>query len=243
MPCTLPSLIGVADSSTTAATRGASRSSRPFTQKRPMTLGSIVVPEMSLPPRSITSTSMSPNGSGGTSARASSVSSISPGPPTSSASRALHGHDVTGGRLDRRDAAEQTAGAAQQGDALEDPVAHLDRSARVHLRRAGALAEADHRHLGESALDRSAVAGVGLHAVDREDAVGRGGVGVEVHDHPACRRAEHHGVHRRPDLRTHRLRQSPPGARASPAGHRRSLRRDCPSPGRRTARRRASAVR
>ena len=66
---------------------GFSGSVRPCTQKRPVTFGSIPVPEMSLPARSTMRTSISSNGNGGTRVRASSANSVSSGPPTSVAVR------------------------------------------------------------------------------------------------------------------------------------------------------------
>ena len=53
----------------------------------------------------------------------------------------------------------------------------------MDLRRARLLAEADDGHLRAAALDRPLEAGVRLDAVDREDAVGAGGVAVEVQRH------------------------------------------------------------
>ena len=85
MPNTLPPDASVMPSSTMVLTRGDSESARPWTQKRPVTLGSMVVPLMSLPPCSMISTSITGNGSGGTRSRASSVRLISVSVPTSSA--------------------------------------------------------------------------------------------------------------------------------------------------------------
>ena len=191
-------------------------SSSPCTQNRPVTFGSIVVPEMSLPPCSMISTSISGNGRPGTSERANSVSSRSRSPPMPSASSASTHHDLARRRLDRRHTAEQTPGRPERGDPVEDPVAHLDRPARVDLRRAGLLAEADHRHLRAAALDRTLEAGVRLDPVDGQDAVGGGGVAVEVQRH-AGRRAGHlDRLHRRPDRRADRRPRSCRAIRASP---------------------------
>ena len=61
------------------------------------------------------------------------------------------------------------------------------------------LAEADHHHLQQAALDRPVIAGVRLDAGDDADVVGAGGVTVE-HDRKAFRRgAELDDLHRRLD--------------------------------------------
>ena len=69
-------------------------------------------------------------------------------------------------------------------------VAHLDGPLGVDLRRAGLLAEADDGHLRAPALDRALERRVRLDPVDGQDAVGAGGVGVEVQRHAvgACGR-------------------------------------------------------
>jgi len=73
IPNTLPPDTSVMPSRTIVLTRGDSESARPWTQNRPVTLGSSVVPLMSLPPCSMIKTSITSNGSGGTRSRASSV--------------------------------------------------------------------------------------------------------------------------------------------------------------------------
>ena len=154
-----------------------------------------------------------------------------------------HGDDVVERRLDRGDAAEQPAGVAQGGDAGQEVVAHPDGGVGVELGRARLLAEADDGHLRAAALDRALERRVRLDPVDGHDPVGAGGVGVEVE--PAARRR----CGRRPRC------PSSPGSRrparprscrawpASPAARRRWPRRGCPSPARRTGRRRARAAR
>ena len=205
MPSTLPAVTSVRPSSTIERTRGDWGSAMSAIQNRPVTLGSSVVPEMSLPPRSMISTSMSSNGSGATSARACSVSSRSAAPPTSSARNAVHGDDVVERRLDRGDAAEQAAGVAQGGDAGEEVIAHPDGGVGVELGGSRLLAEADDRHLRAAALDRALERRVRLDPVDGHDPVGPGGVGVEVEPAAVGGVSDDFGVHRRPDLCAERV--------------------------------------
>ena len=156
-PATLPAVTSVRPSSTIVRDPRRRRgSARPAIQNRPVTLGSIVVPEMSLPPCSMISTSMSSNGSGG---------DERPGLLGELAARRR--------RRRRRPRRARTATTSPNGDSTEAtppsrrPVARsaampASRRSRipaavlgVELGGAGLLAEADDGHLRAAALDRA----------------------------------------------------------------------------------------
>ena len=205
MPNTLPALMSVMPSSTIADTNGDSASARPGTQNRPVTFGSSVVPEMSLPPRSMMSTSISLNGSAGTSARAYSVSSCSRSPPTSSAVKAS---TLTTSPL--HDSIDPTP--PRRRPVAFSAAIPSSRRSRISIgphewiwAAPGCLPKPTTAIFVQPRLDRTLEARVRLDAVDGEDPVGAQRVVVEVHGHAARRRGDDLVVHRGPDLGTDRL--------------------------------------
>ena len=94
----------------------------------------------------------------------------------------------------------------------------------------------------QATLDRALEAGVRLDPVDRHDAIGAGGVAVEVQRHAVGGAGDLDRLHRRPDLGSRSPPRSCRASPASPADLRPSRRRGCPSPARRTARRRGRAA-
>ena len=181
----------------------------------------------------------------GTSARAGSVSSCSAGPPTSSAVSASTSTTSPVGRLDRGDAAEQPA----RRPSAAMPASSRSRIATgphgVELRRRRAACRT-RRPPSSPARSRSAPGSrVRLDPVDRQDhgrrpAAWRSRWSGRA-DRVVC--GDDDGVHRRPDLGADAVLGDAERRPAWRAGPRRSPRRGCPSPARRTARRRARAAR
>ena len=244
-PVTLPAVTGVSPSSTIIATRGDGRSARPLTQKRPVTLGSSVVPEMSLPPSSMTSTSISANGSGG-----------------DEVAGLVGEGDLGRRRRPRRPSARARVTTSPDGDSTDatpPSTRPVPRSAsmpssswsrittRAARRGTGRRRAACRSRRRPSSCSRSR-SGRGTPVCGFIRFTGRmrsaaGGVDVEVQRAAGRVVGDDDGLHRRADLGVERRRRSCRAWRASPAGPRRWPRRGCPSPGRRTAPRRGRAGR
>ena len=235
IPVALPWDAAVSAWTAIIAMRGAGGSGSPRIIIRPMTLVSIPTPLMSLPIRSMSSTSRSSTGSRPPCAVARASSSGSPS-AIAAAGQGAHGHRLVDGVLDDADA-EQHVGVRQDvaGDARHQ-LAQAGRAVGVQGLGLHPLAEADRRHLHQPALVRAVEVGVLLDPVDEDRRVGAGGMGVgddrdgQVVLAARRRRRPWTSAPRSPSTRRPaRTRRAPrPGPRRWP-------RRDSPSPARGTA--------
>jgi hypothetical protein len=103
------------------------------------------------------------------------------------------------GVLDDREAAEHLAGVDDPARHPRDPDGQVGRAEPVDALGAALLAQPDGDDLGDAALDVALEVGVRLDPVDREDAVGLGRVGVEVHGRAAGQPVDLDGLHRGAD--------------------------------------------